>query len=69
MRKNKYRLTINKPFFEEWRDKNKKDYGIRRDLADTYTFAKKAARGHNELMDAVASGEIKEVVDPDTGTK
>ena len=66
---NKYRLTINKPFFEEWREKNKKDYGIRRDLADTYTFAKKAAGGHKELMDAVASGEMKEVVDPDTGAK
>ena len=61
---NTYKLTINTSLFEECREKNNKDYGARKELVDTYTFVTQAAGGHQNLMDAVMVGEVKEVDEP-----
>ena len=65
--KNKYKICIAKPFFEEYQITQSTDFGVRKALGETYTFAKRDAGGHDELMAAVKSGEVAEVVDPKTG--
>ena len=51
--KNKYKICVAKPFFDEYQLKTSTDFGVRKAFGDTYTFAKRDAGGHNELMAAV----------------
>ena len=67
--KNKYRIVVKKPLFEEWRSKKDEDFGIKQSLGSTYTFAKKEAGSHQYLMDAVERGEVTKVTDPASGVE
>ena len=65
--KNRYKICVAKPFFEEYQIKQSTEFGVHKAFGETYTFAKRDAGGHEELMAAVKRGEVAEVVDPKTG--
>ena len=59
----KWELCIKRPFFEEYRTQYRQQYGDDKNIIETYTYAKKAAGGKEELEDAIASGEVEKITD------
>ena len=65
--KNKYKLVVQQPYFEEYKAKYEEKYGLAVQKGETESFIAARLGGLDKLKAALATGEVEEVRDESSG--
>ena len=65
--KNKYKLVVQQPFFEEYKAKYEEKYGLALQKGETESFMTARIGGTEQMKAAIASGEVEVIQDEASG--